>query len=141
MVTVEKIMNRHVITIDSGASVLEAAQLMADNHIGCVVATKNGSPAGILTERDVLVLVASETNVKKTKIESVMTHYLITTGPHRSIEKAIEIMVFNKIKKLPVVDEKGRLVGIITASDIISAKPHAAKKMKHMLSLNFFRKK
>jgi CBS domain-containing protein len=143
---VEKIMNRHVITVDEESSFLEAMQVMADNHIGCVIVVKSKAshkkPVGMLTERDVLVAMASEgiKNARKTKVKSVMTHYLISIGPKRTVEKAVELMAGNKIKKLPVVNDKGRLVGIITASDIITAQPRAVKKIKHLLSLRFLKK-
>jgi CBS domain-containing protein len=139
---VEKIMNRHIITVSPETSLLEAMQIMADNHIGCVVVVKESKPIGMLTERDVLVAIASEQvrDVKKTKVKSVMTHYLITIRPNRTLGKAITLMSENKIKKLPVVNEKGRLVGIITASDIITFQPKSTKKIKHLLSLRFFKK-
>lgn len=128
---VEKIMNKHVITVDPETSLLEAMQVMADNHIGCVVVAKEEKPVGMLTERDVLVAIASEEvrDVKKTKVKAVMTHYLITIGPKRPLSKAIKLMEENKIKKLPIVDDKGRLVGIITASDIITVQPNATKTL------------
>jgi CBS domain-containing protein len=143
---VEKIMNRHVITVEPETILLEAMQVMVDNHIGCVVVAKREAkgekPLGMLTERDVLTAIASGDvrDVKKTKVKTVMTHYLITIGPKRTVDKAIELMTGNKIKKLPVVDDKGRLVGIITASDIITIQPKAAKKIRRMISLRFLKK-
>jgi CBS domain-containing protein len=137
---VEKVMNKHVITASPDTTLLEATQIMADNHIGCIVITKKGKPVGMLTERDVLVAIASEANVKKTKVRDIMTHYLITVGPKRSLSKATELMADNKIKKLPVVNDKGKLVGIITASDIMAVEPEATKKIKHLISLRFFKK-
>ena len=133
---IEKIMNKRVITVKPDTSFLEAMQVMADNHIGCVVVAKNGKPVGMLTERDVLVAIASEEikDLKKTKVRAVMTHYVINIGPKRTVIKAAMLMSENKIKKLPVVDGKGRLVGIITASDIISAQPKAVKHVKHLIS-------
>ena len=143
---VEKIMNRHVITVEPETNLLEAMQVMADNHIGCVVVAngeaKGKKPVGMLTERDILVAIASEEvrDVKKAKVKSVMTHYLITIGPKRPLSKAIELMEENKIKKLPVVDDNGKLVGIVTASDIISVQPSATKNIKHLISLKFLKK-
>lgn len=137
---VEKVMNRHVITATPETTLLEAAQIMADNHIGCIVVTKGKKPVGMLTERDVLIAVASEANVKKIKIGSIMTHYLITIGPKRPVSKAITLMADNKIKKLPVVNDEGKLVGIVTASDIMSVEPEAVKRIKHLISMRFFKK-
>jgi CBS domain-containing protein len=138
---VEKVMNKHVITASPETSLLEAAQIMADNHIGCIVVTQKGKPVGMLTERDILVAIASdEIDIKKTKIGSIMTHYLITIGPKRQLSKAIELMADNKIKKLPVVNDEGKLIGIITASDIMSVEPSAAKRIRHLISLRFLRK-
>ncbi len=138
---VEKAMNKRVITVEPGTSLLEAMQVMADNHIGCVVVArgeaKRRKAVGMLTERDVLVAIASETvkDLKKAKVRDVMT-----IGPKRPLSKAIGLMDGNKIKKLPVVDDKGRLVGIITASDIISNQPKAAKKIRHLISLKFLKR-
>jgi CBS domain-containing protein len=133
---VGKIMNKHVITVKPDTSFLEAVQVMADNHIGCVIVARDGKPVGMLTERDVLVAIASEEikDLKKTKVKAVMTNYVINISPKRTVIEAAMLMSENKIKKLPVVDGKGRLVGIITASDIISAQPKAVKHVKHLIS-------
>jgi CBS domain-containing protein len=137
---VKDVMNKHVITVEPDTPLLEAAQIMADNHIGCLVVVQKGKPIGMVTERDILVAIASEVNIKKSKVKDIMTHYLITIGPNRPINKAIKLMTENKIKKLPVVDEKGKLVGIITTSDIISAQPKASKNIKKLITLKLFRR-
>ena len=125
---VKDIMAKNVLTAEPDVNLREAAEVMADNHIGCLVVVVDGKPAGIITDRDVLLAVAdSRKNLDRMAIKDVMTHYVITTSPDSPIEKAIQLMIENKVKKIPVVDE-GELVGIITMTDVVLAQPKLIEK-------------
>ena len=130
---VRDIMNKNVLTADPDTSVIEAARTMADNHVGSLVVVKDGSILGIVTERDILLSLADiAENILDAKIGDVMTHYVIVIEPDAKIEKAVRMMKDNGIKKIPVVaDEK--LVGIITASDIIAAEPEMIRDLSAQL--------
>ena len=126
-------MTRNVVAVRRETPLREAAEMMADNHIGCLVVKNDGKVTGIITDRDVLVFIADEShrNLDSFQVKDVMTDYVITIHPNNPIEKAVELMTANRIKKIPVL-ENDRLVGIITMSDIIWAQPKLAAQLSQV---------
>ncbi len=111
-------MRKNVISIDSSMTVKDAAIMMTDTNVGCVVITRGNAPIGILTERDFVKRIVSEDRDLSTPLADVMSFPLITVDSEDTVWEAAEIMKKNKIHKLPVEDQ-GKLVGIITATDIV----------------------
>jgi len=116
---IKDIMVKEVVTIDANVSIRKAVRLMNKWEIGCLVVVQDGKPAGIVTERDMLkrVLVASR-DPRAVEVGEVMSKPLLVMEPEKEIEDAVKLMFKHKIKKLPVV-EKGRLVGLVTLTDLI----------------------
>ncbi|MCX6814791.1 MAG: CBS domain-containing protein [Candidatus Aenigmarchaeota archaeon] len=127
---VKDVMTRNVVTVQRDTPLREAAEIMADNHIGCLVVKAGGKVSSIITDRDMLVFIADEShrNLDSYRVKDVMSDYVITIRSTSPVEKAVELMTENRIKKIPVVDDD-RLVGIITMSDIIWAQPKLAGKL------------
>ncbi|MCW3985623.1 MAG: CBS domain-containing protein [Candidatus Bathyarchaeota archaeon] len=129
---VEDAMVKEVITIDEKSTIKEAADVMNRFEIGCLIVTKNGKAVGILTERDLLKRVVSQTkNPRKTKVETVMSKPLIVVEPDMDLEEAAKLMFKLKIKKLPVV-ESGRLVGLVTLTDLARFQPQMIRILKKL---------
>jgi len=128
LLLVKEIMKKNVITIDCDDTVFDACNKYRDYKVGCLVVTKHGSCVGIVTERDIIErTVCACKNPETTKVKDIMTRNVKTIHTLDKIEKAIEIMKTNNIKKLPVVVEKG-IVGIITVTDISHARPDLSKR-------------
>lgn len=128
-------MNKDVKTIRPDATVKEAAGIMREHRIGSlVVISPSGAIGGIVTEHDILAnVVATGKDSASTKVSDIMTEKVVTVGPQQSLEDAADIMVKNRIKKLPVV-ERGVLVGIITASDLITYERRLIEKVATLLA-------
>jgi len=111
---VGEVMNR-VIVIDAGMEVRGASKVMSEKGIGCLVVMKKDKLVGIITERDIIK------NIGKIggKVSSIMSKGVVTIDQTESLDDAAMLMSEKKIKKLPVI-HKGKLVGIITATDIIA---------------------
>ena len=109
------------ITLSPEASVSDAIKVMRDNKIGGIpIVDKNNILVGILTNRDMRF----EKNLKK-KVNEIMTKDNLVTAPSgTSMQKAEKILEQYKIEKLPIVDKKGKLIGLITFRDIIHVKSH-----------------
>ncbi|GBE17967.1 hypoxic response protein 1 [archaeon BMS3Abin16] len=123
MVAVVKIMTSDVVTLDESKTVLDACNLFRAKKIGSVITLKAGRATGILTERDVVErVVCTGKSAGKTYLKDVMSSPLLTIDPLSSMEWASQMMIENKVKKLGVV-EKGSLIGVITATDIVRAEP------------------
>ena len=113
------IMVRNVVTIDSEASVKEAARHMNLYEIGCLIVMNKDKVSGILTERDLLTkVVEAARNAEKTKVKDITTNNLVTGTSDMEVVDAARLMLRKKIKKLPIVDG-GKLVGLVTFTDIV----------------------
>jgi CBS domain-containing protein len=119
-----------VITVKKEATVEEAVELMNKYEIGCLVVVENGKPVGIITERDLLKRVLPKSEVlRNMKVMEIMSKPLISVEPKVQIEEAAKLMFQKKIKKLPVV-EKGKLVGLVSLTDLLRVQPQLIKLYK-----------
>lgn len=138
---VKEAMKKDVKTIRPSDTIKDAAVLMNENRIGSlVVVSGTGTVTGIVTERDILIdVVAAGKNAEDIKVEDIMTKELITISPDKSLEDAADVMTKNKIKKLPVM-EGGRLVGIITATDLICYEKKLIEKISNIMLVSPFKR-
>ena len=119
---VKYIMSQNVATITPEASMAEAAVFMGEKHIGSLIVMKYESPVGIITERDLLSkILAQGKDPKKEKVEAAMSYPLNSIAPTSKIKEAAKTMIKKK-GRLAVFDV-GKLVGIVTASDLIRSLP------------------
>ena len=117
-------------TIKPDATVLEARKAMEEYGVSGLLVEEGGKLAGIITRRDITF----EKNSKR-KVSEVMTREVITAKAGTTIEQAKEILHKQRIEKLPVIDEKKRIVGLITSKDILKMDeyPFASKDKKGRL--------
>lgn len=118
------LMTTDVITVSMETGIRDAARLMFRNRVsGLPVTTADGSLIGIITEADFLRLEVERqegaTDIGET-VGEVMSPGVVTTGPETEVYDAAKMMTFQDIKRLPVVDEDSRLLGIISRADIVS---------------------
>jgi CBS domain-containing protein len=123
MTNLKELCNRHVVHIAASASVLEAAQLMREKHVGDVVVVDGDHgvlrPIGMLTDRDVVTLVVGEdVEAETVRVGDVMAHNPRVIHQREEFSTAIERMSEAGVRRLPIVDERGSLVGIVTADDL-----------------------
>jgi CBS domain-containing protein len=118
MPTVKDIMTKEVVTIDAEKSVIEAAQLMSERGLGCLIVVDKMLPVGIITERDIVRRIVAKRNSTDTNISEVMTKTLITVNPETSLKEAARVMSTNQIRRLPVLKDD-KLVGIVVSSDFV----------------------
>lgn len=126
----ESVMIEQPYTIKPDVTVAEAKKAMAEYGVSGLLVEEGGKLAGIITRRDITF----EKNNKR-KVSEVMTKEVITAKAGTTIEQAKEILHKQRIEKLPVVDEKRRIVGLITSKDILKMDqyPHASKDRKGRL--------
>ncbi|MEM7813583.1 MAG: CBS domain-containing protein [Candidatus Aenigmatarchaeota archaeon] len=129
---VRDVMNTDVKTVDVTDSVQKAAQLMAQFRIGSVVVVGDKRIKGIVTAEDIVYKYVAQRRGER--VSDIMTRDPITITPEKTLKEASELMAKNKIKKLPV-QEAGRLVGIITASDIVKVEPALSEILKEQLKI------
>ncbi len=122
--TVGAICNREVITVQRDATVLHAAKLMRQYHVGDVVVIENRKdkavPIGIVTDRDVVVeVIATELDSTVITVGDIMVISLAVVKSSTGVLEAIQQMTSKGVRRLPVVDESGSLMGIITLDDLL----------------------
>jgi CBS domain-containing protein len=124
MSTVQEIIARKaagVVTIDAGATVLAAARLMNEQHIGALVVTRGDKMVGMFTERDVLNrVVAQQRDPATTAVADVMSAPVAACSPGTSRDECRAVMRNRRIRHLPVV-ENDRLLGIVSIGDLNEA--------------------
>ncbi|MFA6226509.1 MAG: IMP dehydrogenase [Methanoregula sp.] len=125
----EELIERDVLYVEEHASVSDAEQLMHQYSIGGVPVVNKGRIIGIVSRRDVRAIVSKRGDEN---IKTIMTKKLVTAPEDITSEKALEIMYTNKVERLPVVNEKGKLIGIITMQDILEKRqyPNATRDAK-----------
>jgi CBS domain-containing protein len=101
-------------------TVQAAARTMRDYGVGCLVVLQDGHPIGLLTDRDlVLRVLAAGTDPSSLHVSDVVTYAPITVSVQDGIETAVERMRVHGVRRLPLVDERGEAVGIVTADDLL----------------------
>ena len=105
-------------SIDTSASVVEAARLMRDAHIGSLPITDGDKLVGMITDRDITTRVVAEAaDPTTTPVGTVYSQDLISVEPDRDPDEALQLMARHQVRRLPVVED-GRLVGIVAQADI-----------------------
>jgi len=126
-------------SIGPDASVLDAVALMAQKNIGALLVMEGRRIVGVLSERDYarkVVLMARSS--KDTPLREIMTSSVICVGPSQSSEECMAVMTENRVRHLPVLDEQGQLVGLISIGDlvkgIISEQKFIIEQLQHYIT-------
>jgi CBS domain-containing protein/uncharacterized membrane protein len=121
-VRVRDIMHRDVVTVGQDQTCADAAKLLRQHRISSLIVNGPAGPAGIITERDYVSLVADAQNPASVTVGERMTRSLITVTSSADIADAAQIMAERHIRHLPVVDQ-GKLVGVISIRDPVIHHP------------------
>lgn len=129
------VMNTKVVVVKPDVTLKDAAKVMHDGHIGSLVVMENEKKiVGILTQTDIIKAVAHDKNLDLTLVEEIMNRKVLEIDYEKSVEDAVNVMIENRIKRLPVTKD-GKLVGIVTASDIITVEPKLITGIANLLSM------
>ena len=123
LMIVRDIMAKNIKTVKTDDSVHAAVMKMNKFDIGSVIVTASGRPVGIITETNIMRrIVEPRMDPATVWVKDIMTGPLITIESTAAIEEAAKIMARKKIKRLPVMDN-GKIVGVISSTDIVKARP------------------
>jgi CBS domain-containing protein len=130
-------MIQEVVTVHVNSKVTKAVDLMNKFEIGCLIVVFKKNAVGIVTERDILKRVLGQRrDPGKTRVGEVMSKPLIFGDPNMDVEDAATLMFKKKIKKLPI-HENGKLVGLVTLTDLVRYKPQIIGVLKKLAALGF----
>jgi len=118
--SLRKIAKKKVVTVRPDETVVKAARLMGGKNVGSVVVVENKKPIGILTDRDIAIrVVAKKVDINSTLVKHVMTKKIVTGRDDQRVAELAKVMHENGIRRVPIVNKKGMLSGIITLDDLL----------------------
>jgi CBS domain-containing protein len=116
--SIREVMTADPRTVDAGATLADAAREMRDGDIGALIVVENGSVAGIVTDRDIVVrAIADGKDPGSTRVSDVATMNPVTLTVDQTVEDAIRAMREQDIRRIPVVQD-GRPAGIVSLGDL-----------------------
>ncbi|MDX6760784.1 MULTISPECIES: CBS domain-containing protein [Streptomyces] len=116
---VHEVMTRNPVALERGTSLAEAARVMRDAGIGDVLVVDQGRLCGILTDRDLVVRgMAEDRDPAETSVQAICSAEPVTVGPDDHVDEAVDRMRRHALRRLPVRNGSGELVGIVTLGDL-----------------------
>jgi CBS domain-containing protein len=117
--SVQDLMTSNPKTIASESSVVEAAKIMRDENVGIVPLVDGERLVGTITDRDIAIKVVAEgSDLQSTTAGQAASRDLVTIDPQQDLDEALRLMAQHQVRRLPVVEEDGRLVGILAQADV-----------------------
>jgi CBS domain-containing protein len=129
-------------SVPSDATVYSAVETMADRAVGALLVTENGRLVGVVSERDyarkVILQGRSSTD---TFVREIMTLDPITVGPCATVNEAMQVMTDNRFRHLPIVDDNGKILGVVSMGDlvnwIISSQDETITQLEHYITSQY----
>ncbi|MFD7553822.1 CBS domain-containing protein [Streptomyces sp. NPDC059835] len=116
---VHEVMTERPVTVEKVTSLAEAARVMRDAGIGDVLVVDEGRLRGILTDRDLVIRAMAENrDPAETTVQTVCSTEPITVNPEAGVDQAADLMRRHKLRRLPVQNDDGELVGVVTLGDL-----------------------
>jgi len=117
--SIKDVMTSDPCTIDADKSVAYAAKMMRDEDVGLAPIVEGDKLIGTLTDRDIAIrVVAEDKDPNQVTVREVASKQVVTIDPQQDLPEALRIMAKHQVRRLPVVEEDGRLVGVVAQADI-----------------------
>jgi len=117
--TIRDLMTSNPTTIEPDKTVVDAAKLMGDEDAGLIPIVEGQKLVGTITDRDIAIRVVAEgKDPQSAKVRDVMTSRLVTVDPEQDIDEELRLMAEHQVRRLPVVEEDGKIVGIVAQADV-----------------------
>jgi CBS domain-containing protein len=106
-------------TVSSDSTVADAARLMRDEDVGSLPIVEGDRLVGTVTDRDITIRVVAEgRDPQSTRVQEVASRDLVTIDPQQDLDEALRLMARHQVRRLPVVEEDGRLIGVVAQADV-----------------------
>ena len=112
-------MNKNVITVKKEVTILDVMKTMREKEIGFIIIEEDNEAVGVITDRDIVLSLSRELSLT-TPINKIMKKYVITASEETELEKATDIMGYMQIRRLVVVNNENKIVGILSTTDLLS---------------------
>lgn len=118
MTTVNKVMTAAVTSMAPADTIAAAAQAMSELNVGVIPVCEAGKLLGVVTDRDIVIRAVAKGLDAQTPLSGVMSKEVQTASPEDDLDDVLERMAEGQIRRMPVVDAQGGLVGIVSLGDI-----------------------
>jgi CBS domain-containing protein len=116
---IREVMTSNPCTIDSDKPVSHAAKMMRDEDVGLAPIVEGDRLVGTLTDRDIAVRVVAEgRDPESTPVKDVASTDIVTVDPGQDLDEALRLMSEHQVRRIPVVEEDGRVVGVVAQADV-----------------------
>jgi CBS domain-containing protein len=116
---IREVMTSNPCTIDADKPVSYAAKMMRDEDVGLAPVVEGDRLVGTLTDRDIAIRVVAEgRDPDSTKTKDVASKDVVSVDPQQDLEEALRLMSEHQVRRLPVVEEDGRVVGVVAQADV-----------------------
>ena len=116
---IREVMTSNPCTIDSDKPVSYAAKMMRDEDVGLAPIVEGDRLVGTLTDRDIAVRVVAEgRDPESTTVKDVASTDVVTVDPEQDLDEALRLMSEHQLRRIPVVEEDGRVVGVVAQADV-----------------------
>ncbi len=116
--SIREAMTSNPTTIEAGTTVAEAARTMKSEDVGSLPIVEGERLVGVVTDRDLAIRVLAEGMSADTTVGEIASKDIVTVDPQQSIEEATRLMAEHQVRRLPVTEEDGKLVGILAQADV-----------------------
>jgi CBS domain-containing protein len=117
--SIKDVMTSNPCTVDAGQSVAYAAKMMREEDVGLAPIVEGDKLIGMLTDRDIAIRVVAEgRSPDQVKVADVASKQVVTIDPQQDLDEALRIMGKHQVRRLAVVEEDGKLVGVVAQADI-----------------------
>jgi CBS domain-containing protein len=116
--TIQEAMTPNPTTVETGTTAQEAARTMGSENVGSLPVVDGDRLVGVVTDRDLAIRVLAEGKNGSTAVGEVASKDVVTVDPQQSLEEAARLMAQHQLRRLPVVEEDGKLVGILAQADL-----------------------
>ncbi len=125
--SIRELMTENPRTAQPDQPIAEVAKIMRDEDTGVVPVVEGERLTGMITDRDITIRVVAEgKDPQSTKVRDVASSDLVTVDPQQNLDEALRLMAQHQVRRLPVVEEDGRLVGVVAQADVARADPERA---------------
>ena len=115
---IAELMTENPHSVTPTASVVEAAKIMRDDDVGLIPVVEGQRLIGTVTDRDITIRVVAEDRDQATSVGEIASTELVTVDPQQDLDEALRLLARHQVRRLPVVQEDGRLVGIVSQADV-----------------------
>jgi CBS domain-containing protein len=116
--TIRDAMTPNPTTVGPSTTAREAAQKMKSEDVGSLPIVEGDRLVGVVTDRDLAIRVLAEDKSAETAVSEIASKDVVTIDPQQGLEEAARLMAEHQVRRLPVCEENGRLVGVVAQADV-----------------------